>query len=195
MPRSLFIALIALLALTAATIALYRVAMPTEPPLPMLGDTPNFSFTDQDSRPFGLANLNGKVWVIDFVYTTCPGPCPVMSRNLAMLHRSYALDDRVRFVTVTVDPEIDSPQVLKDYAAAHAARTDRWVFLTSDSIAIHHLAYGGFKIGDKDDPIFHSTRFALVDGRGRIRGYYDGTNDEAVARLFRDVAGLLKEGV
>ncbi|MEK8023904.1 MAG: SCO family protein [Candidatus Hydrogenedentota bacterium] len=166
---------------------------PAKPPLPVVGQAPKFTFLDQDAREFGSAQLENKVWIVDFVYTMCAGPCPVMSRNMASLHRSYALDDRVRFVTVTVDPEFDSPRVLKEYAEKQDAKTKQWVFLTSDSASIHNLAYEGFKIGSKDDPIFHSTRFALVDGKSRVRGYYEGTDDEEVARLFSEIARLLEE--
>lgn len=159
--------------------------------LPVLGPAPQFELTNTESQTFSSDTLKGKVWVADFVFTTCAGPCPVMTENLAWIHRSYLLEKEVALVTVTVNPDYDSPKVLKEYAAKHQADTASWHFLTGTKEAIHDLAHKGFKLGDPENPVFHSPHMALVDAQGQIRGYYNGTDDKEIKRLFKDIARLL----
>lgn len=159
--------------------------------LPVLGEVPEFEFVDTNFKTFSKKQLEGKVWVADFIFTTCAGPCPVMTKNLAWIHRSYVLEEGVDLVTLTVNPDYDSPQVLKEYADKHEADTKSWHFLTGSKDAILDLAYKGFKLGDEENPIYHSPKMALVDQKGRIRGYYMGTEDEEIKRLFKDIARLL----
>jgi len=159
--------------------------------LPVLGDVLPFSLVNQHSKDIGLEDLLGYVWVADFIFTTCSGPCPIMSEQMAQLHRSYQLDDRVRMVSISVNPENDTPDVLKKYADKYNADDQRWYFLTGDREEIHHLSYKGFKVGSVDEPVFHSTSMILVDESGQIRGYYDGTDQEKVRELFFDIAKLL----
>lgn len=161
--------------------------------LPVMGEVPDFEFTDTNFQTFSKQKLNGKVWVADFIFTTCAGPCPVMTENLAWIHRSYLLEKEVELVSITVYPENDSPQVLKEYAAEHKADTKKWHFLTGSREKIHDLAYKGFKFGDAENPVFHSPKMALVDKQGHIRGYYTGTDDKEIQRLFKDIAKLLKQ--
>ncbi len=160
-------------------------------PLPVLGNVPPFELINTQSQIVSNTDLKGKVWVADFVFTTCAGPCPVMTENLAWIHRSYLLEKEVSLVTVTVNPDYDSPQVLKEYAAKHKADTASWHFLTGTKEAIHDLAHKGFKLGDPENPVFHSPHMVLVDQQGQIRGYYNGTEDKEIKRLFKDIARLL----
>ena len=162
-------------------------------PLPVLGEVADFSLLDTGMNEKSLEDLKGKTWVIDFMFTTCGTTCPVMTKQMAKLHRSYVLEEDVRLVSVSVNPEYDSPNILNDYAQKHEIDTDKWFFLTGSREAIHKLAVESFKVGSVDDPVFHSTRFILVDPQARIRGYYDRMEDEAIDKLFHDMARLLKE--
>jgi len=164
-----------------------------EEPLPVLGEVPEFSFLNSHSKEITKQDLDGKVWVADFIFTTCAGPCPIMTENLATLHRSYLLEKDVQLVSVTVNPDYDSPKILQKYAEKYGADTNAWHFLTGTKKAIHDLAYKGFKIGHEQDPIFHSPKMILVDRRSRIRGYYDGTDKAQIKRLFKDISLLIKE--
>lgn len=167
----------------------------TEPQdgLPVLGQVTDFAFTDSENKPFGFSDMQGQVWVADFIFTTCAGICPVMSSNMADLHREFADVDNVKFVSFSVDPETDTPEVMQAYSEIYEADTSSWHFLTSSEDEVHTLAVEGFKIGSVDDAFIHSSRFVLVDGAGQIRGYYEGLEDEGLDELRRDLPLLLSE--
>ncbi len=162
-------------------------------PLPFLGTVAAFSLQDSDGKPFALDDLKGRTWVAAFIFTTCGDVCPLMAKNLAALHRSYALRDDVAMVAITVNPEYDDPNVLADYAKKFKADTRLWHFLTGTREAITDLMLKSFKIGSMEEPIFHSTKFVLVDKKANIRGYYDGMDKKEVEKLFKDIATTLKE--
>ena len=161
--------------------------------LPVLGQVENFQLYDEQGREFSLSRLEGNIWIANFFFTTCGDICPVMSRNMAALHRTFEMIDGVTLVSITVNPEMDSSGVLKAYAAKYNADTDKWHFLTGPRTQIQELAVKSFKLGSIEEPIFHSPKFALVDRKGLIRGYYDGVQSGEVSQLFKDVALLLKE--
>jgi len=152
----------------------------------------DFTLTERSGRPFSLAELKGRVWVADFIFTNCPGPCPVMTRRMRELHDALADEPRVKFVTFTVDPERDTPEELARYAERHGADPRRWFFLTGPLDEITRVEVDGMKIGSRDYAAHHSTRFVLVDERGMVRAYYDATDDEKMAELPRDLARLLR---
>lgn len=161
------------------------------------GSVPSFQLTNQDGQPFGSAQLSGKIWIADFVYTTCPGPCPMISTRMSDLQKPLEKTD-VRLVSFSVDPEKDTPQVLRSYAERLQADPARWDFLTGPKSAIYKLSHDGFKLAVSDGsdaqgiPV-HSTRMVLVDRHGQIRGYYDATEAEAVTKLLADTNHLLRE--
>jgi protein SCO1/2 len=161
------------------------------------GSVPPFQLTNQDGQPFGSAQLAGKIWIADFVYTTCPGPCPMISTRMSNLQKPLEKTD-VRLVSFSVDPEKDTPQVLRSYAERLQAEPGRWDFLTGPKSAIYELSHDGFKLAVSDGsdaqgiPV-HSTRMVLVDRRGQIRGYYDAAEAEAVTKLLADTNHLLRE--
>jgi cytochrome oxidase Cu insertion factor (SCO1/SenC/PrrC family) len=160
------------------------------------GKVPDFQLTNQDGQPFGLTNLRGQIWIADFIYSTCPGPCPMISTRMGELQKPLRNSD-VQLVSFTVDPEKDTPQVLRTYADNLNADSSRWNFLTGPRWAIYTLIRDGFKLGLSDgsensgQPI-HSTRVALVDRTGEIRGYYDLTEADAVTKLVADTNHLLR---
>ena len=162
--------------------------------LPLLGTIPKFKFIDSEENLISRDDLTGKVWVADFIFTTCTMACPVMTGNMNLIHKSFKNDDQVRIVSISVYPEYDTPEVLKEYASRYDANTDRWHFLTGPEEDVKDVIKNGFKMGDYEDIIFHSEKFALIDQVGNIRGYYNGMKTEDVNNLKKDIIYLLKQG-
>jgi protein SCO1/2 len=161
------------------------------------GSVPEFRLTNQNGQPFGSAELKGKIWIADFIFTSCPGPCPIISSRIAETQKPLEKSD-VHLVSFTVDPETDTPEVLRDYAARLHAQEGRWDFLTGSRDAIYNLSLTGFKLavaasGDEAGVPVHSTRAVLVDRAGKIRGYYDITAPDGVTKLLADTSHLLRD--
>ena len=155
-------------------------------PLPMLGQIPPFQLTAQTGQPFDSQSLDGHIWVADFIYTTCPGPCPMMSSQMRRVQLSTT--PNISLVSFTVDPQHDTPPVLAQYARHFTADPARWHFLTGESSRLTDLGLNVFKLNSVDGSLTHSTRFVLVDGARRIRGYYIGT-----PQLLHDIRQLERE--
>ncbi len=171
----------------------FLVMHPRQPPLQKFRALPGFELVDQDGRPFGLGDLKGKVWLADFVYTTCPGPCPLVSHRMSQLQEEAFKDDDVRFVSFTVDPKTDTPAVLKAYAAQLHAAPGKWEFLTGDKEKIFEIVRQGFTLAvpsAAEKQLVHSTKLALVDRDGVVRGYYDGVGEDDSARIVEDIRRL-----
>jgi len=162
-------------------------------PLPVLTQLPDFRLVERSGQKLGLSDLKGKVWIADFIFTRCPGPCPRMSSRMASLERDLRSEAGLRLVSISVDPEFDTREVLAKYAAQYHADEGRWFFLTGDKTAIHHLAKSGFLVGGVDDVTLHTTRFVLVDRQGRVRGYYSSSDEEDLRKLGNDARALLRE--
>jgi len=176
------------------TYTVFLFTRQTKPPeLPVLGQVHDFNLFDEKGKEFSLSKLQGDIWIANFFFTTCSGICPVMSKNMAALHRSFALVSDVTQVSITVNPEFDSSGVLQKYAEKYKANTSKWHFLTGTRGQITELAVKSFKLGSIEEPVFHSSKFALVDRQGLIRGYYDGVQPGEVSQLFTDITVLLKE--
>jgi len=161
------------------------------------GVVPTFQLTNQNGQSFGAAQLSGKIWIADFIYTTCPGPCPMISSRMSELQKPLGKTD-VHLVSFSVDPEKDTPAVLRGYAEKLQAEPGRWDFLTGPKSEIYKLSHDGFKlaVSDGSDALglpVHSTRMVLVDRHGQIRGYYDATEPEAITKLLADTNHLLRE--
>jgi len=166
-----------------------------EPELTRYFSLPDFSLTDQSDRTITLADLKGRVWIADFIFTNCAGTCPTMTEKMRKIQD--LVPPEVRMVSITVDPARDTPKALAAYAAEHGANADRWLFLTGDKQSLYDLCIKGFKLplddtgGTPAEPIAHSTRFVLVDKNGEVRGFYSGTEDEAVNQIAADAKKLL----
>jgi cytochrome oxidase Cu insertion factor (SCO1/SenC/PrrC family) len=162
---------------------------------PEYGTVPDFSLTERSERKVSRQDLAGKVWVADFIFTHCAGSCPVMSANMRKLQDR--LPAEIHLVSFSVDPYNDTPAVLTEYANRYGADRDRWLFLTGDPEAVQKLSISGFKLaldpsaGTEAEPITHSSRFALVDKEGKIRGYYGTEEADALDRLVADAKTLL----
>ena len=161
--------------------------------LPKIGSIPQFEFIDSDGNTVTLDNLKGKVWVADFIFTTCTMACPMMTGNMNLVHKKFKKNDDVRLVSISVYPEYDTPDVLKEYASQYDADTEKWLFLTGDESSVKNIIKDGFKIGDFEEIIFHSEKFALVDKNGTIRAYYNGMKSEDMKQLKKDINALLKQ--
>src|SRR5262245_17276951 len=162
-------------------------------PLPVLAQLPDFSLLERNGGKIGLSDLKGKVWIADFIFTRCPGPCPRMSARMASLQRDLAGEEDLRLISISVDPEFDTQEVLAKYAAQYQAEAGRWLFLTGERAAIHALAKSGFLVGGVDDVTLHTTRFILIDRQGRVRGYYSSSDEEELRKLTNQARALLRE--
>ena len=179
--------------MTLGALFLYQPE-PVAPPLPVRGSAPAFTLTDSNGQVFDSATLEGKIWVADFFFSSCGGPCPTMAKNMNMLHQRFAGRDEVRLVNTSVDPATDTPERLKQYAGKLEADTGRWHFLTGPAEEISRLVdKDGFMLASGENIINHSTRFVLVDRSGLIRGFYEGTEAAAVDLLARDIEQLLAQ--
>jgi cytochrome oxidase Cu insertion factor (SCO1/SenC/PrrC family) len=166
-------------------------------PLDSYGAVPAFQLINQNGQPFGTTQLAGKIWIADFVFTACPGPCPMISSRMSELQKPLSNTD-VHLISFTVDPEKDTPKVLSGYAEKLHAQPERWDFLTGPKSKIFDVSRNGFKLGISDGSVdagipVHSTRMILVDRRGEIRGYYDATASDAITKLLADTSHLLRE--
>jgi cytochrome oxidase Cu insertion factor (SCO1/SenC/PrrC family) len=172
-------------------------------PLPVLGEVPEFSLLERNGAKVGLADLKDHVWVANFVFTHCAGPCPLLTSRMAALEKRLGELPDVRLVSFTVDPERDTPEVLREYANVYGAG-GRWFFLTGEKRALYELIMSGFRLGIDDGSavtagapgpgtITHSVRFVLVDKAGRIRGYYDGTEASLPDKLLPQIRTLREE--
>ena len=150
--------------------------------LPVIGSVPAFALTNQDARAFTLEDLRGKPWVADIVFTRCAGPCPRLSQQMAQLQAALPPASPAQLVSLTTDPEFDTPAVLKKYAARFSADPARWHFLTGDQRQIATLAADGLKLSalekpvtertSADDLFIHSTLFVVVDKQARLRAVF-----------------------
>lgn len=167
-------------------------------PLPLIAKVPDFSLTERSGRQMGLADLAGKVWVADFIFTRCSGPCPELSAKMRAMQYELKDEPRVRLVSICLDPENDTPPALKDYAKRFQADPEKWLFLTgTDEKYVHGLVETGFlqSVVPEGDgtPLMHSTYFMVIDGEGRIRAAHNGTEAKARELVLRDVQSLLSE--
>lgn len=165
----------------------------TRPALPSYGVVPDFTLTDQSGRTFqSKQRLSGKVWVANFIFTTCAGPCPRMTSRFRKLRDQFKDNPELRMVSFTIDPARDTPQALATYGRQFTANPDKWFFLTGAQKDLHHLSRYVFMLGDVDGSLEHSLRFVLVDRQSRIRGFYDSSDEEAMQKLLVDLRGLLE---
>jgi protein SCO1 len=164
------------------------------PSLPSYGVVPDFTLTDQSGRTFSSrSELDGKVWVANFIFTNCAGPCPRMSAQFRSIREETRGRGNFRLVSFTIDPARDTPQVLAAYGKRYRAEPGKWFLLTGAQPDLHNLSRNVFKLGDITGALEHSTRFVLIDGKGRIRGYYDSSDADKLAELLSHINYLVEE--
>jgi protein SCO1/2 len=168
--------------------------------LPKYDKVPPFTMTDSDGHSFNGSSLLGKVWVADFIYTSCPAACPMMSARMKRVHKEIAGLPDVRIVSFSVDPK-DTPADLKAFGSRYGGATPDWIFLAGTAQIVHQIAFTTFHTGDILGKIEHSTKFALVDKHGYIRGYYsslaaegdDESEEHGIPQLLQDLQTLRKD--
>lgn len=197
--KALFtVGLVSFVLLNACLMGLFLLSGAAQAPdatdeLPILSTLPDFSLTSDKGTEVNKGTMAGKIWIADFFFTSCSGPCPVMTRSMADVAKKLELYPEVEFVSFSVDPETDTPEVLAKYGEKFGANPARWHFLTGTVEAIQQVAVKGFMIGSVDNPVIHSTKFCLVDQKGQIRGYYTGTEAAETDRLIAAVHRLLEK--
>lgn len=171
------------------------------------GEVPDFAFTERSGRTVTREDLLGKPWIVGLFFTSCAGPCPRLNGDIRRYLQDQLAGSDVRIVSLTVDPEHDTPEVLREYADAFTADADRWLFLTGDERALHTFAIDGLRLAVSPPPedanaagrlaqrldITHATRLVAVDREGRIAGYYDCGGEGAAdpAAIEASFAALL----
>ncbi len=188
MRRSLLLALLLLL----------PACPPPDEPLEPIGEVAAFTLSDHTGADFGRGELDGKVWVVDFFFTRCASICPHMTQAMRELKERHAGAEDLGLLSFTIDPDFDTPEVLRAYAERMSLPLDGWHFVTGERAAIAELSLQSFKLAfgeemDEEGHILHSSRFVLVDRQGRVRGYYDGLDESLRPRLDRAVRHLLDE--
>lgn len=167
--------------------------LPEEETSDHLFTIPSFTLTNQDNEPFGSEQLQGKTWIACLFFTECAGPCPMMAARLREMQE--AVDDpNVLLVSVSCDPQKDTPETLKNYAKAVGAVEGRWYFLTGQPEQVQEFATQGLKLhyspADATQPIEHSTKFLLIDGNHNVRGIYDTEDNASMIKLKVDARKL-----
>ena len=165
--------------------------------VPILHALPEFALVDQDADAFTRDDMKGDLWVSAFVFTHCNSTCPRLTAHMKGLQTRLSDVPNANFVSVSVDPRNDTPEVIKAYMSKNELNEDNWRFVTGEEDAIRHVVVEGFKVpmGDEQssaqgaDDIMHSNSFVLVDPDARVRGYYRANND-GIADLERDLRAI-----
>ena len=158
--------------------------------LPVIGQVPPFALTERSGQPFGAEQLKGKISVVDFIFTRCTGVCPIMADRMGKLYKAFADFPNVQFVSISVDPDFDTPGILQEYARNHGVTDDRWLFLRGRIDSVAYLSERGFLLPTDSLPQGHSNRFVLVDAKGQIRGYYASDDDQSQLLLEHHIRAL-----
>lgn len=162
----------------------------------------NFSFTNQDGITITEKEIENKVFVAEYFFSTCKSICPIMNQQMQRIQKTYKGNKSVKILSFTVDPEIDNSETLKTYAVQHGYQKGQWHFLTGTKSSLYSLARKSFfvlkpaeatNLGDAGNDFIHTNNFVLVDKKKRIRGYYDGTNPDEITELIQDIELLLNE--
>lgn len=164
----------------------------------------NFAFLNQDNQQISLNDVKGKVFVVEYFFTTCGTICPKMNAQMQRVQKKFAKNKDLKILSFTVMPEVDTVAQMKRYAKEHQAISGQWHFLTGDKKALYNLARTSFfvlkpaeaqNLGDAGSDFIHTNNFVLVDKELRIRGFYDGTSEKDVSKLLMDIPLLLKEDI
>lgn len=151
--------------------------------VPVYDEAPQFTLTERSGKAISSQDLKDKVWVAGFIFTRCGGQCPLT--NIQMNNLRKEMKD-ILFVSFTVDPDFDTPQILSDYADGYGSDLDNWIFLTGGKDMLNTVTTG-FKMNKIDDASMHSDRLVLVDKKNRVRGYYSVNEKEDMNKLRRDI--------
>lgn len=190
--KGLFVSILILFLLSVSALIVIDLANTSRSDLPVLGEVPKFEFTERSGSSFGNDNMQDVINIVNFFFTTCQGPCPIMNSRVAELYKQYSTTDQVRFVSISVDPKRDSLTVLRKYADDFGVTDNRWIFLRGELDEVHRVSEKGFMLAG-ELPTIHSTKLILVDRNQKIRGYYDSFDEESLRLLTVHVKELLYE--
>lgn len=205
--RTVTVVLITFFILLAAGFMTYYYNVTREQPkkLPILGNpghtVRDFSFLNQEEKPITKKDVDGKIRVVEYFFTTCKGICPKMNENMAKVYQAFRGNSQVLILSHSVDPKKDTVEAMKAYSLRFDADPKQWLFLTGDKKELYDMARYSYLVTAADDTatvdiasdFIHTDRFVLVDKGGRIRGQYEGTNIGSVNQLIGDIKELLKE--
>jgi len=191
--RVLAVAMVGLGAAILVVLLLRVLSGPRTPAPAVLGSVVDFTLTDQNGQTVTKQDLLGKVWIADFIFTSCSGTCPIMTKTMVELQGKLTDVRDLRLVSVSVDPARDTPEVMAGYASYYKADPKRWFFLTGEEAEIRKLVTDSFKLMSGENLLFHSERLSIVDRKGRVRTGYDGTKPESLDRIVADVRAIAKE--
>jgi protein SCO1/2 len=159
----------------------------------------NFSLTDRTGRNVARPELDGKILVVDFLYTSCSLTCPVVNRCMAQIQQLTTNQPDVKLVSLTVDPRDDTVDALEKYGERFGADTNRWLLLTGDKTTLYDLIGNSFLAQDLNDPFnympgnfVHTERIALVDSHGKLHGYFDGLNQNTAEAVVEEINSMRK---
>lgn len=179
------------LALFAAFVI--QMAKTSRADLPVIATVPEFTLTERSGEPVSHTDLPGTLWVVDFIFTNCQGACPVMTREMSELYELYSNSEKIRFLSISVDPERDTLEVLRNYAQSHGVTDDRWLFTRGPIEDVVRISEQGFLLPAENLPMGHSTKFVLVDENSYIRGYYDALNKAEVELMKTHIRELARK--
>ena len=157
---------------------------------------PAFTFQNQLGETISDQDMHGKIFVVDFFFTTCPGICPKMTRNMGSVQEAFMTDDQVALLSHSVTPDYDQVPILKEYAEEHGVESGKWHLLTGEREEIYELARNQYFVEEdlgllKDpDEFLHTENFVLIDKNRHIRGIYNGLNKTSVNQLIADIKTL-----
>jgi protein SCO1/2 len=205
--KKVTIFLVSFFILLSAVFMTYYYSISREQPkkLPVLGEGDHrvrqFSFVNQDGKTVTNKDVEGKIYVVEYFFTTCKGICPKMNENMSKVYQAFRGDKNVMILSHTVDPKKDTVAAMKEYSLRFDADPSQWVFLTGDKKELYDMARYSYLVTAADDTgttdiqsdFIHTDRFVLVDKTGHIRGLYEGTNIGSVNQLIGDIKELLKE--
>ena len=179
----------------------------SEPDLAVIGTVPDFSFTDQNGKTISNSDYKGKVYVAEFFFTTCPSICPIMNQNMVKVQNEFYGNPNLGIASFSIDPDYDTPEILRDYANSYQITNPNWHLLTGEKVKIFDLANSGFNLyvgenSEVEGGFEHSGYFALIDQEGKIRYrydehgnpiiYYDGLETEGIQMLIEDIERLIE---
>ncbi|KAA3620764.1 MAG: SCO family protein [Flavobacterium sp.] len=179
----------------------------SKPDLAVIGTVPDFSFTDQNGKTISNSDYKGKVYVAEFFFSTCPSICPIMNRNMVKVQNEFYGNPNLGIASFSIDPEYDTPEVLREYAESYQITNPNWHLLTGEKARIFELANSGFNLyvgenSEVEGGFEHSGYFALIDQEGKIRSrydehgnpiiYYDGLEAEGIQMLIEDIELLIE---
>lgn len=172
---------------------------PQDPSLDEFHQIPEFSLVNQEGNTITEKSIEGKIYVADFFFSTCPGICPKMTKNMTMVQEAFLEDEEILLLSHSVMPTWDSVSVLKAYGEEHGINPQKWYLLTGDMAEIYHLGRNKYFV-EEDlglqkslDDFLHTENFILIDKQRHIRGIYNGLNKNSVQQLIADIKTLKQE--